>query len=159
MRAEHPRLIYAAISGYGHTGPKANRGGYDIIAQGEAGLMALTGPVDGGPSRFPTPMADISGGLYATLGVLGGALRARSQRRFGPGSLSTSRWSTRRPPGSRTSAPTYFATGERPRRLGNAHPNVTPYQPMRARDKTMIVGVGNERLWSDSARCSASRAR
>ena len=56
--------------GYGHTGPKANRGGYDIIAQGEAGLMALTGPVDGGPTRFPSPMADISGGIYTCMGVL-----------------------------------------------------------------------------------------
>ena len=55
LRSRHPRLVYAAISGYGHTGPKANRGGYDIIAQGEAGLMALTGPVEGGPSRFPSP--------------------------------------------------------------------------------------------------------
>ena len=76
LRARHPRLVYAAISGYGHTGPKANRGGYDIIAQGEAGLMALTGPTDGGPSRFPSPMADISGGIYACMGVLA-ALRAR----------------------------------------------------------------------------------
>ena len=78
LRAQRPTLIYAALSGYGHTGPKANRGGYDIIAQGEAGLMALTGPVDGGPSRFPTPMADISGGLYATLGILS-ALYARDR--------------------------------------------------------------------------------
>ncbi len=83
-------LVYGAISGYGHTGPKANRSGYDIIAQGEAGLMALTGPVDGGPSRFPTPMADISGGIYRLLGVLaalyardrsGGRQRSRAIRR------------------------------------------------------------------------------
>ena len=66
----NPRLIYVAVSGYGHSGPKADRGGYDIIAQGEAGLMALTGPPDAGPSRFPSPMADISGGIYATIGAL-----------------------------------------------------------------------------------------
>ena len=149
LRARHPRLVYGAISGYGHTGPKANRGGYDIIAQGEAGLMALTGPVDGGPSRFPTPMADISGGLYTCMGVLA-ALYARDrprrqQRRV---SSSTSRSSTRSSPGSRTSRASYFATGKRPARLGNEHPNVTPYQPVRARDKTMIIAVGNERLWA-----------
>ena len=79
---EHPALVYGAISGYGHTGPKANRGGYDIIAQGEAGLMALTGPVDGGPSRFPSPMADISGGIYTCMGVLA-ALYARDNRATG----------------------------------------------------------------------------
>jgi crotonobetainyl-CoA:carnitine CoA-transferase CaiB-like acyl-CoA transferase len=149
LRARHPSLIYAAISGYGHTGPKADRSGYDIIAQGEAGLMALTGPVDGGPSRFPTPMADISGGIYATLGVLA-ALYARDRSGDGSGrgqfvdvALVDAQTTWLANIGA-----TYFATGERPRRLGNAHPNVTPYQPMRARDKTIIVGVGNERLWT-----------
>ena len=79
-----PRRCAAAIRGSSTprsaatviSGPKANRGGYDIIAQGEAGLMALTGPTEGGPSRFPSPMADISGGIYACLGVLA-ALYAR----------------------------------------------------------------------------------
>src|SRR2546428_8534335 len=59
LRAMNPRLIYVGISGYGHSGPKANRGGYDIIAQGEAGLMAITGAPDDPPTRFPTPMSDI----------------------------------------------------------------------------------------------------
>ncbi len=147
-RLSNARLIYAAISGYGHTGPKAGRPGYDIIAQGEAGLMALTGPVEGGPSRFPTPIADISGGLYASIGVLG-ALYARDRHGGGSGrgayldvSLveAQTTWLA-------NIAGSYFANGERPARLGNAHPTVTPYQPMRARDKMMIVAVGNERLW------------
>jgi crotonobetainyl-CoA:carnitine CoA-transferase CaiB-like acyl-CoA transferase len=149
LRARHPRLVYGAISGYGHTGPKANRGGYDIIAQGEAGLMALTGPPDGGPSRFPTPMADISAGIYTCLGVLA-ALYARDSTAGGTGSgqfidvaLVDAQTSWLANIGA-----SYFATGERPRRLGNVHPNVTPYQPVKARDKTMIVGVGNERLWA-----------
>jgi glutaryl-CoA transferase len=149
LRAGNPRLIYAAISGYGHTGPKANRSGYDIIAQGEAGLMALTGPAEGGPSRFPTPMADISGGLYATLGVLA-ALYARDRQ---PGSKDTGQFIDVALVDAQTSwlanvGASYFATGARPPRLGNAHPSVTPYQPMRARDKTLIVAVGNERLWA-----------
>jgi formyl-CoA transferase/CoA:oxalate CoA-transferase len=149
LRSRHPRLIYAAISGYGHTGPKANRGGYDIIAQGEAGLMALTGPVDGGPSRFPSPMADISGGIYACIGVLA-ALYARDNRTAGTDAgqfldiaLVDAQLSWLANIGA-----TYFATRKRPARLGNAHPTVTPYQPVRARDKTMIIAVGNERLWS-----------
>jgi crotonobetainyl-CoA:carnitine CoA-transferase CaiB-like acyl-CoA transferase len=149
LRTRHPRLVYAAISGYGHTGPKADRGGYDIIAQGEAGLMALTGPVDGGPSRFPSPMADISGGIYACMGALA-ALYARDNRTNGSGagqlvdvSLVDAQLSWLADIGA-----SYFATGKRPARLGNAHPNVTPYQPVRARDKIMIIAVGNERLWA-----------
>jgi crotonobetainyl-CoA:carnitine CoA-transferase CaiB-like acyl-CoA transferase len=149
LRARHPRLVYGAVSGYGHTGPKANRSGYDIIAQGEAGLMALTGPPDGGPSRFPTAMADISGGVYTCLGVLA-ALYARDAKPNGTGTgqlvdvaLVDAQTSWLANVGA-----SYFATGERPRRLGNAHPSVTPYQPIRARDKTMIVAVGNERLWA-----------
>jgi crotonobetainyl-CoA:carnitine CoA-transferase CaiB-like acyl-CoA transferase len=149
LRARHSRLVYGAISGYGHTGPKANRGGYDIIAQGEAGLMALTGPPESGPSRFPSPMADISAGIYTCLGVLA-ALYARDSSEHGTGSgqfidvaLVDAQTSWLANIGA-----SYFATGERPARLGNVHPNVTPYQPVRARDKTMIVGVGNERLWA-----------
>ena len=105
LRAKQPRLIYGAISGYGHTGPKANRSGYDIIAQGEAGLMALTGPPEGGPSRFPSPMADISGGIYTCLGVLA-ALYARDARTTGTARANSSTlrsWTLRRA-GSRTSA-------------------------------------------------------
>ena len=148
LRHANPSLVYVGISGYGHTGPKANRSGYDIIAQGEAGLMALTGPRDGGPSRFPSPMADISGGIYATLAVLG-ALYARDRASGGTGrgqfldvSLVDAQTTWLANLGG-----TFFATGERPPRLGNAHPTVTPYQPVRAKDKDMIIAVGNERLW------------
>ena len=149
LRRQYPALVYGAISGYGHTGPKANRSGYDIIAQGEAGLMALTGPVEGGPSRFPSPMADISGGLYTCLGVLT-ALYGRDNRATGTGvgdfidvALVDAQLSWLANIGA-----SFFATGERPARLGNAHPNVTPYQPVRAQDKIMIIAVGNERLWA-----------
>jgi crotonobetainyl-CoA:carnitine CoA-transferase CaiB-like acyl-CoA transferase len=149
LRAKHPALIYGAISGYGHTGPKANRGGYDIIAQGEAGLMALTGPIEDGPSRFPSPMADISGGIYACMGVLA-ALYARDNRATGSGTgqLVDVALVDAQISWLANIAASYFATGQRPPRLGNAHPNVTPYQPVRARDKIMIIAVGNERLWA-----------
>lgn len=148
LRGSNPRLVYAGISGYGHTGPKANRSGYDIIAQGEAGLMSLTGPVDGGPSRFPTPMADISGGIYSALGVLA-ALYARDRSGgTGSGQFVDVALVDAQVTWLANVGASYFATGERPPRLGNAHPTVTPYQPVRARDKTIIVAVGNERLWA-----------
>ena len=144
----NPKLIYAAISGYGHTGPKANRGGYDIIAQGEAGLMTLTGESEGGPMRFPTPMADITAGIYSTIGIFA-ALYARDNSNNGSGigqfldvSLVDAQTTWLANLGG-----SFFATGQRPERLGNIHPTVTPYQPMQARDKMIIVGVGTERLW------------
>jgi len=148
LQVLNPRLIYAAISGYGHTGPKASRGGYDIIAQGEAGLMALTGDKEGGPIRFPTPMADITAGIYTLIGILT-ALYARDEGQNGSGrgqfidvSLVDAQTTWLANLGG-----SFFATGERPQRLGNIHPTVTPYQPMRARDKMIIIAVGTERLW------------
>jgi len=148
LKKLNPKLIYAAISGYGHTGPKANRGGYDIIAQGEAGLMTLTGEIEGGPMRFPTPMADITAGIYSTMGIFA-ALYARDNSDNGSGigqfldvSLVDAQTTWLANLGG-----SFFATGLRPERLGNIHPTVTPYQPMQARDKMIIVGVGTERLW------------
>jgi crotonobetainyl-CoA:carnitine CoA-transferase CaiB-like acyl-CoA transferase len=144
LQAINPRLIYCAISGYGFTGPKAGRGGYDVVAQGEAGLMSLTGEPEGGPIRFPTPMADISGGIYATIGILS-ALLAREktgQGQFVDIALLDSQVSWLANVGG-----SYFATGQRPPRLGNVHPTITPYQPFRTRDKHIIIAVGTGRLW------------
>ncbi len=148
LHVTNPGLIYAAISGYGHTGPKAGRGGYDVIAQAEAGLMALTGEAGDGPMRFPTAMADISAGIYAVIGILS-ALYARDNRRDGSGegrfidvALLDSQVTWLANMGG-----SFFATGERPAKIGNAHPTIAPYQPVRARDRELIIGVGTERLW------------
>ena len=149
VRRRSPRLIYAAISGYGHTGPKAGRAGYDVIAQGEAGLMALTGTAEDGPVRFPTPMADITAGLYTLIGILSALYRRdRGGDGGGRGELldvalvdSQATWLA-------NVGGSYFATGERPPKMGNLHPTITPYQPVRARDKEMIIAVGTQRLWA-----------
>ncbi len=148
VRGANPRLVYAAISGYGHTGPKAGRAGYDLIAQGEGGLMAMTGEPGDGPMRFPTPMADISAGIYALVGVLA-ALYARDAAPAAEGAgqfldvaLVDSQITWLANIGG-----SFFATGERPPKLGNLHPSITPYQPLPARDRPLIVAVGTERLW------------
>ena len=149
VRGRNPRLVYAAISGYGHTGPKAGRAGYDVIAQGEAGLMALTGTEEDGPIRFPTPMADITAGLYTLIGILSalyrrdGARGAAGEGQFIDVALVDSQATWLANVGG-----SYFATGERPPKMGNTHPTITPYQPVRARDKEMIIAVGTERLWA-----------
>lgn len=142
--AENPGIIYAAISGYGHTGPKAGKPGYDVIAQAESGTMSLTGEPDGPPTRFPTPMADMTTGLYAVIGILA-ALQARHQN--GRGQLldlslveSQVTWLTNLVPG-------YFLTGDPPARLGNAHPMIVPYRVYQAKDKAFNVAVGTDLLW------------
>jgi crotonobetainyl-CoA:carnitine CoA-transferase CaiB-like acyl-CoA transferase len=144
LRAMNPQLIYVAISGYGHTGPKANRGGYDIIAQGEAGLMALTGNPEDGPMRFPTPMADITAGLYALVGTLS-ALRVQDQS--GKGQFIDVALVDSQVTWLANIGGSYFATGQRPKKIGNLHPTITPYQPVRCKDKHVIVAVGTEPLW------------
>jgi formyl-CoA transferase/CoA:oxalate CoA-transferase len=144
LRGANPGLIMAAISGYGHDGPRAGLPGYDVVAQGEAGTMSMTGQPDGGPVRFPSPMADISGGLYTVIGVLAALFeRAQSgQGQFIDISLleSQASWLGNLAAG-------YFATGQPPKRIGNAHPQLTPYQPYKARDKHFNLGVGSQRLW------------
>lgn len=140
----NPGLIYAAISGYGHTGPKAGAPGYDVIAQAESATMSLTGEPGGDPMRFPTPMADMTTGLYATIGILA-ALQARAQT--GRGQLldlslleCQVSWLT-------NLVPAYFLTGNSPPRIGNAHPMLVPYRLYQARDKTFNLGVGTDSLW------------
>ncbi len=143
----NPRLVYAAISGYGHTGPRAGLPGYDMIAQGAAGLMALTGEPGSVPLRFPTPMADITAGLYALIGIQA-ALYARDRSNgTGRGDFVDVALVDSQLTWSANVAGTYFATGERPPKLGNAHPSVAPYQPVRCRDKSIIVAVGSNRIW------------
>lgn len=145
LRALNPRLVYCSITGYGMTGPYAGRGGYDVVAQGESGLMALTGEPDGPPARYPIPIADVTAGIYSVVAILSALL---VRERTGEGQFidtalldSQIAWLT-------NVAGAYFATGQRPRKLGNVHPNIVPYQPFRARDKFFIVAVGTERLWA-----------
>ena len=140
----NPRLIYCSITGYGHTGPMAGRGSYDVVTQGEAGLMSLTGEPKGSPMRYPIPLADLTTGVYSALGILAALL---VRERTGNGqhldmALLDSQASWLANVGG-----SYFATGKRPQRLGNVHPSIVPYQPLRAKDKHIIVAVGSERLW------------
>lgn len=140
----NPRLIYCAISGFGLTGPEAGQGGYDVVAQARSGLMALTGEPGSGPMRYPIPLSDATCGLYSVVGILS-ALLVRTQTGRGQlvdmalldGQVS---WLTH-------VAGAYFATGQRPSKIGNIHATIVPYQPFRARDKHLIVAVGSERLW------------
>jgi crotonobetainyl-CoA:carnitine CoA-transferase CaiB-like acyl-CoA transferase len=144
LSAVNPRLIYCSVSGFGQTGPYAGRGGYDLIAQGMAGIMSATGSDGGPPVKVGVPVADLGAGLFALLGILA-ALRAR--RITGRGqqvdtslfeaALALSAWE----------ATEYWYTGAIPRRLGTAHRLNAPYQALRARDGHFTVGAANPKLW------------
>ncbi|GAB4441052.1 MAG: CaiB/BaiF CoA-transferase family protein [Anaerolineae bacterium] len=144
LQALNPRLIYCLISGYGSTGPYAERPGYDLIAQGEAGLMSVTGEPDGEPIRYPIPIADITTGLYSTIGILASLF---NRERTGQGQAldmtlmeSQSAWLT-------MLASALLNGGQEPQRLGNLHPNIVPYQVFKTKDKYIILTVGTEKLW------------
>ncbi len=153
LRALNPRLIYVSITGYGFTGPKAGLAGYDLIAQGEAGLMSFTGLPEWEPMRYPIPIADITTGIYAALGVLV-ALRAREQNGVGQFidmALFDSQLTWLNHIGSN-----YLNAGEEPKKIGNAHASIVPYQVFRAQDKYIIIGVGSEALWKKFLRVLAA---
>ena len=145
LRGINPRLVYCSITGYGMRGPYAGRGGYDVVAQAESGLMALTGEPDDPPMRYPVPISDITAGIYSVIAILSALL---VRERTGEGQFIDTALLDSQITWLSNVAAGYFATGQRPRKLGNAHPNIVPYQPFKARDKFFIVAVGTERLWA-----------
>ena len=145
LRAKFPRLIYCSITGYGFSGPKAGRPGYDILAQAESGLMSFTGEPDGGPIRYPIAIADMTCGMYAAMGILA-SLFAREKTgkgQFLDMALFDSQLTWLANVGS-----SYLNANASPKRWGNEHPSIVPYQVFRGGDgKYFVVGVGTEGLW------------
>ena len=147
---EFPRLIYCSITGYGFTGPKAGRPGYDILAQAEAGVMSFTGEPDGGPMRYPIAIADMTCGMYSAMGILA-ALYAREKTgrgQFLDMALLDSQLTWLANVGS-----SFLNANAEPKRWGNAHPNIVPYEAFRGADgRCFVVGVGTEALWKKFVR-------
>jgi crotonobetainyl-CoA:carnitine CoA-transferase CaiB-like acyl-CoA transferase len=145
LRAKYPRLIYCTITGYGFSGPKAEHPGYDIIAQAEAGVMSFTGEPDGGPVRFPIAIADMTTGMYATMGILA-ALFARE--RSGQGDYLDMALFDSQLTWLANAGSSYLNAGVSPGRWGNAHPSIVPYQLFHGSDgRQFVVGVGTEEQW------------
>lgn len=143
--AKFPRLVYCSISGYGFSGPKAGRPGYDILAQAEAGVMSFTGEPDGGPMRYPIAIADMTCGMYSAMGILGALFeREKSGRgQFLDMALFDSQFTWLANIGS-----SYLNANASPRRWGNAHPNIVPYEVFCGSDaRYFVVGVGTDALW------------
>src|SRR5262245_37854587 len=144
LREVNPRLIYCSISGFGQTGPYADRGGYDLIAQGMSGIMSATGSPDGPPAKVGVPITDLGAGLFGVFGILC-ALRAR--RTTGRGQLVDTSLFEAGLALSAWEATEYWYTGQIPRRLGTAHRLNAPYQAFKASDGHFTVGAANSRLW------------
>ncbi len=145
LRQLNPRLIYASISGYGRRGPRAGQPGYDLVSQAESGTMALTGEVDGAPMRFPTPIADMTCGLFTVIGILA-ALQARG--RSGVGQFIDMSLQEGQMTWLANIAAEHFALGVDPPRRGNRHPQVVPYEAVQASDGDwFILGVASDNVW------------
>jgi len=145
LSERYPSLVVLHISAFGDSGPMRLEPGYDMVAQAAAGLMSLTGEPDGPPLKAGYAMADLGAALFGSIGLLAALVeRGRTGRgQYLTTSLFESQlalhinWATG-----------YFATGERPHRLGSGHPNLVPYQAYPARDGHFVIAVGNETMWT-----------
>ena len=137
----NPKLIYCSITGFGQDGPYAHRAGYDFMIQGMGGIMDLTGDPEGDPQKIGVAFADIFTGLYGVVGVLA-ALRRRDET--GEGEWVDMALLDAQVGVLANQALNYFVSGKAPKRLGNAHPNIVPYQVFPASDGHLIIAVGND---------------
>ena len=141
LSKDNPRLIYCSVTGFGQTGPYAARAGYDLMAQGMGGIMDLTGTPDGEPQRAGVPVADIFTGIYSVVGILA-ALAERE--RTGRGSQVDTALVDSQVGVLANQALNYLVSGKVPARIGNAHPNIVPYQVFPAADGLIIIATGND---------------
>src|ERR1700730_1837218 len=137
----NPRLIYCSVTGFGQSGPSAARAGYDLMAQGIGGIMGMTGAADGPPMRVGVPISDIFSGVYSTIGILAALVRREKTGRGGyvDAALVDSTVGT-----LAFQALNYLVSGELPKRIGNAHPNLVPYQEFPVADGSIIIASGND---------------
>ena len=149
LRKANPALIYCSISGYGRTGPYADKGGFDLIAQGMAGLMSITGEPGGAPVKVGSPVCDINAGILAALGIVAAYVH---RLKTGDGQLvDTSLYEAGIHQTFWHSA-IYFATGAAPGPSGSAHILSAPYQAFRAADGWLTIGGANQANWERLAR-------
>jgi len=141
LRAVNPRLVYCSITGFGQTGPYAERPGYDLLIQAMGGLMSITGAADGEPTKVGVAVSDIMSGMYAAVGILA-ALKERDVS--GRGQHIDLSLLDAQVAGLANQGQRYLISGEVARRRGNAHPDVVPYQVFASSDGHIIVGVGND---------------
>jgi crotonobetainyl-CoA:carnitine CoA-transferase CaiB-like acyl-CoA transferase len=144
VRLANPRLVSCSISGFGHTGPDSQRPGYDLIIQGESGVMDITGDAEGLPTKIGTSMADLVTGQFASQAIMAALLeRAKTGRgRHVEISMLDCMASL-----LTFNAGIYFTTGNSPKRRGNSHATIAPYETFRTSDGWLNIGVANDKFW------------
>ena len=141
LKKELPSLVYCSITGFGQTGPYAERPGYDPLIQAMGGVMSVTGDPDGEPQKVGVPIADLMAGMYASVAVTS-ALRSRELT--GKGQYVDISMLDTHVAWLSIQAMNYLVSGENPRRLGNGHPNIVPYQTFETADGHVILTIGND---------------
>ena len=144
LAATYPRLIYASLSGYGQSGPRAAEPGYDAVLQGEGGLMGVTGAADGPAFRLGVAVADIVTGMFAAQGVM---LALLARQTSGRGQMVDVAMLDSVAALLTYQAGIVFATGESPGRMGNRHPSIAPYDTFETADGPMVLAIGNDDQW------------
>jgi crotonobetainyl-CoA:carnitine CoA-transferase CaiB-like acyl-CoA transferase len=144
VSTRRPAMVYCSISGFGNTGLQKDRPGYDVIVQGEAGIQDITGPADGAPYKVGTSIADLVSGLNGSQGILAALYAAKVTGRGQHVSISMYESVAAL---LSFNASIYFATGESPKRRGNAHATIVPYETFEASDGWISLGVANDELW------------
>ena len=140
----YPRLIFCSVSGFGQSGPRSREAGYDAVIQAEGGLMSITGAADGPPYRLGVAIGDIVAGMFAAQGVL---LALFARERTGRGQLVDIAMLDSVAALLTYQAGIYFATGSAPRRIGNRHPTIVPYETFSAADGDFVLAIGNDDQW------------
>ncbi len=148
LKKVNPKLIYCSVTGFGHTGPYREHPGYDFMIQGMGGMMSVTGEPDGapggGPQRAGVPVADIITGMYASIAI---CAAIANRERTGIGQHIDCALLDSQIALLAYQNTNYFATGQSPKRIGNLHPNIVPYQPFKTKDGDVIVACGNDNLY------------
>jgi CoA:oxalate CoA-transferase len=145
LHARYPRLVYAAVSGFGHTGPYAQRPAYDVIAQAMGGIMSLTGWPGGPPTRVGTSIGDIAAGLFTAVGI-GAALHQRAAS--GAGTMLDVAMLDAQVAILENAIARHQATGEVPGRLGSRHPSIAPFAAFAAADGSLVIAAGSDALFA-----------
>ncbi len=146
LRAIKPDLIYCSITGFGQTGPDKDKGGYDFLIQGMSGLMSVTGDAGGPPLKVGIPVSDLTTGLYATISILA-ALQHRS--RTGEGQQIDLALLDAQVAMLANQASNWLNGGVEPKRMGNQHPTIVPYQDFACADGDVLIALGNDRQFRD----------
>jgi len=141
LRRVNPALVYCSITGFGHTGPRANEAGYDFMIQGLSGLMDVTGAPDGEPQKVGVAVSDLVSGLYSVIGIQAALRHAEAT---GEGQHIDMALFDCQTAGLVNQAMNYLVSGNSPKRLGNAHPNIAPYETVAVADGHVILAVGND---------------